>query len=184
MLKIARERDAYQARREARRDGHRFGRPCHHRLSRLGDFRRSAVAVAVMRRIREDLDIGNHYQSMTLDQIAAFGARHVLPLAADCCVLFMWATWPLIALGSIADIIRAWGFEPKTAGFVWVKTVNSGDGLRWGNGYWTRSNSEPCLLATRGAPQRIALDVHQVVMAPVGAHSLSPTRFTRGSSGC
>jgi N6-adenosine-specific RNA methylase IME4 len=41
-------------------------------------------------------------------------------------------------------------------------------------GYWTRSNAELCLLATKGAPSRLAADVHQVVMAPVGEHSVKP----------
>ena len=40
-----------------------------------------------------------------------------------------------------------------------------------GMGYHTRANTEPCLLATRGNPPRLADDVHQVIMAPVGEHS-------------
>jgi hypothetical protein len=31
------------------------------------------------------------------------------------------------------------------------------------------ANTEVCLLATRGSPMRLAKDVHQVVIAPVGA---------------
>jgi N6-adenosine-specific RNA methylase IME4 len=60
-----------------------------------------------------------------------------------------------------------------------VKQNPSGEGLHWGNGYWTRSNSEPCLLATRGTPQRLAMDVHQVVLAPVGEHSKKPEEVRR-----
>ena len=41
-------------------------------------------------------------------------------------------------------------------------------------GYYTRSNSEVCLLALKGSPLRLARDVHQVVMAPVGEHSAKP----------
>jgi N6-adenosine-specific RNA methylase IME4 len=41
-------------------------------------------------------------------------------------------------------------------------------------GYWTRANTEPCLLATRGSPKRQAKDVHQVIMSPVGPHSRKP----------
>ena len=43
-----------------------------------------------------------------------------------------------------------------------------------GMGYYTRANSEPCLLATRGSPLRLAFDVPQVILAPVGAHSAKP----------
>ena len=41
-------------------------------------------------------------------------------------------------------------------------------------GYWTRANTEFCLLATKGAPLRLAEDIHQVVLAPVGEHSAKP----------
>jgi N6-adenosine-specific RNA methylase IME4 len=55
-----------------------------------------------------------------------------------------------------------------------VKQNKSGEGLFSGMGYWTRSNSEICILATRGAPKRLATDVHQIIMAPVGEHSRKP----------
>ena len=32
----------------------------------------------------------------------------------------------------------------------------------------------PCLLATRGSPRRLSADIHQVIVAPVGAHSEKP----------
>ena len=38
-----------------------------------------------------------------------------------------------------------------------------------GLGYWTCA-----MLATRGSPQRMAMDVHQIVVASVGAHSAKP----------
>ena len=31
-----------------------------------------------------------------------------------------------------------------------------------------------CFIATKGSPLRLAFDVHQVVMAPVGEHSKKP----------
>jgi MT-A70 len=46
-------------------------------------------------------------------------------------------------------------------------------------GYWTRSNTEACLFATKGAPMRLATDVHQVVLAPVGEHSAKPEEVRR-----
>jgi N6-adenosine-specific RNA methylase IME4 len=54
-----------------------------------------------------------------------------------------------------------------------------GDGLHWGTGCHTRANTEPCLLALRGSPLRLAKDVHQVVVAPVGAHSAKPEEVAR-----
>jgi N6-adenosine-specific RNA methylase IME4 len=84
----------------------------------------------------------------------------------------LWATMPKLL--AAFEVIAAWGFTYKTCGFVWVKQTAGGDGLHTGMGYWTRSNSEVCLLATKGKPVRIAEDVHQVVLAPVGAHSAKP----------
>ena len=46
--------------------------------------------------------------------------------AAKDCVLFMWATDPL--LPKALKLIKAWGFTYKTVGFYWAKTnkrVNS-----------------------------------------------------------
>ena len=41
-------------------------------------------------------------------------------------------------------------------------------------GYWTRSNAEICLLATKGNIKRQASNVHQVIMQPVETHSKKP----------
>ena len=77
------------------------------------------------------------------------------------------------------EVIKAWGFEYKTAGFTWVKQNKSGEGLFTGMGYWTRSNAEICLFATRGSPQRMAKDVSQVILSRVGEHSAKPQEARR-----
>ena len=43
-----------------------------------------------------------------------------------------------------------------------------------GMGYWTRANTEPCLLATRGKPKRLNADVRQGIIAPRREHSRKP----------
>jgi N6-adenosine-specific RNA methylase IME4 len=111
-----------------------------------------------------------YYDTQRLDDIAAM-APHVMALAADDCALFLWAVMP--ELSGALDVIRSWGFEYKTAAFVWIKT-NADGSPATGMGYWTRANAEVCLLATRGSPHRIAKNVHQVVMAPRGEHSAKP----------
>jgi N6-adenosine-specific RNA methylase IME4 len=118
-------------------------------------------------RIRSCAD--HHYDLRTLDEIRALP---VAPLAADDSVLILWATWP--RLPDALEVIRAWNFIYKTCAFVWVKQNADSDGLHTGMGYWTRSNSEVCLLATKGSPLRLVADVHQVVLAPVGEHSAKP----------
>lgn len=115
-----------------------------------------------------------HYETMTEEQLSAMP---VSDLAADDCVLFLWATWP--CLQTAERVLAAWGFEYKTCGFVWVK----GDELplfpddrrpHMGLGYWARLSSEPCLLATRGKPKRQDASVHQVIWEPRREHSRKP----------
>jgi N6-adenosine-specific RNA methylase IME4 len=43
-----------------------------------------------------------------------------------------------------------------------------------GLGYWTRANSEVCLLATRGKPKRLNADVRQAIVEPRRQHSRKP----------
>lgn len=113
----------------------------------------------------------NHYGTSSIAQIADLP---VAPLAADDCALLLWCTWPHIARGTHVEIIKAWGFRPSTAAFVWVKQTAGADRLHTGMGYWTRSNSEVCLLALKGSPVRLATDVHEIVQAPVAEHSAKP----------
>lgn len=112
----------------------------------------------------------NYYKTETLEQLAA----HPVEKLAECdCVLLMWCVWP--ELPGALEIINAWGFEYKTCGFLWEKTVSlKNEDPFTGMGYWTRANSEACLLATRGKPERMERTVHQVVRAPVGEHSAKP----------
>lgn len=96
----------------------------------------------------------------------------VYKLAAKDAVLFLWATFPLLL--NALEVIEAWGFEYKTIGFLWVKTNRNRFTLFWGMGNWSRSNSEPCLLATRGNPKRISAGVHSVVVRQRMQHSNKP----------
>lgn len=98
-------------------------------------------------------------------------------IAGPDCALFLWIVWP--SLPDALEIMRAWGFEYKTCGFCWVK----GNSLslfpddfkdKMGMGYWTRANSEVCLLGTRGKPKRLNADVRQVIQAPLREHSRKP----------
>lgn len=100
-------------------------------------------------------------------------------LAADDCVLFLWTCWPVLQWS--LRTIEAWGFEYKTCGFCWVKArANQIEMFQeeidphMTLGYWTRSNSEVCLLATKGKPKRIAADVKQAIIEPRREHSRKP----------
>ena len=118
----------------------------------------------------------SNYPTMKCDEICALPVGN---LAADDCVLFLWTCWP--TLEDSLEVIHAWGFKYKTCGFMWAKAharqlemfQDHIDGWM-GLGYWTRSNSEVCLLATRGNPKRVAADVKQVVIEPAREHSRKP----------
>jgi len=114
-----------------------------------------------------------HYETMTLDEMKDSALLPVERLAADNCALFMWAVMPQIP--EALELITAWGFTYKTCAFTWVKrNAGPAGGFATGMGYWTRSNAELCLLATKGSPKRIHRDVQQLIVAPRGEHSVKP----------
>lgn len=123
-----------------------------------------------------------HYDCLSLADIKAFP---VASWAASNAVLLLWATDPL--LPRALEVIDAWGFTYKTVGFYWVKLNKSVEGRlsrEWpllserdfftGLGFWTRANPEPCLLATRGQPKRLAGDIPKLLIAPRREHSRKP----------
>jgi len=93
-------------------------------------------------------------------------------ISDESCILFLWATFPL--LQEALDTIKAWGFKYKTIGFNWIKKNKKSDSLFWGMGNFTRSNSEICLIGTKGKPNREAANVHSVLMSPIEQHSKKP----------
>ncbi len=68
----------------------------------------------------------DHYRTMTLADICNLPINGGGGIAADDCVLFMWATYPMMA--EALKVIEAWGFTYKTIGFQWVKLNRSGNG--------------------------------------------------------
>lgn len=115
-----------------------------------------------------------HYDVM---DVKAMVRLPVSDLAAKDCVLFCWVTWP--HLKSAIWLISAWGFTYKTCAFDWMKAdpycLFADDTTPdMGMGYWTRSNTEPCLLATIGKPKRLDAGVRQGIIAPRREHSRKP----------
>lgn len=111
----------------------------------------------------------SHYDCLNLD---ALKALPIVNSAATDCALFLWVTDPMLESG--LELIRAWGFTYKTVAFYWVKLNKNGGGFFTGMGYWTRSNPEQCLMATRGRPQRIHRGVPKLIVAPRREHSRKP----------
>ena len=98
-----------------------------------------------------------------------------LPVQDICekdCILFLWVTFPKLLDG--LETMKQWGFIYKTVGFNWIKKNKKADSFFWGLGYWTRSNSELCLIGTKGKPKRKSMGVHQIVYEPIREHSRKP----------
>ncbi len=111
-----------------------------------------------------------HYHTMTKEELQKFPIQNIL---AKNSVLLMWVTAPCLQEG--LELIKNWGFIYKTIGFTWIKRNRKSDSLFWGMGYYTRANTELCLLATKGKPlKRVSRSVHQVVVSPIREHSRKP----------
>lgn len=113
-----------------------------------------------------------HYPTMTIDRLCQLE----IP-AADQAVLFMWCTWPLLIepAAPVHRVIEAWGFKGKTLAWEWVKTTKDGSRPIMGMGHYTRSNVEPCILAFKGKPLKVAdKSIINVIQAPRRRHSRKP----------
>ena len=100
----------------------------------------------------------------------------VKDISTEDCICFMWATFPNIA--EAIKVMEAWGFEYKTAGFVWVKKNKKQDTLFWGMGAYTRANAEVCLLGiSKGTKAKQMVKdhgVHQIIESKIEVHSKKP----------
>ena len=78
-----------------------------------------------------------HYPTSPISEIKTLNVRSIA--AADC-VLFLWATVPM--LEQAFGVMRAWGFEPKSS---FARGKN-----RVGTGNWNRNQHELLLIGTCG----------------------------------
>ena len=111
-----------------------------------------------------------HYRTMDTNSICNLPIKE---LADDNCMLFLWATSPLIP--DALKVMEAWGFKYKTVGFVWAKTTNDGMKIRGdGIGNYTIQNAEFCLIGLKGKYWRNKTGVKQFILSPKKKHSEKP----------
>lgn len=112
----------------------------------------------------------NHYPTSETDDICA---RDVPSIAANDCVLFLWATAPMLL--DALRVVEAWGFEYKTH-MIWAKERS---GAARGTGYWFSGEHELLLVGTRGNVVAPAMGEQwrSVITARVGEHSEKPEVF-------
>lgn len=107
-----------------------------------------------------------HYKTMSIDDIKELP---VSELAAPDCLLWMWATAPM--LPQAIDVMAAWGFRYVSMGGWHKTTVN--DKTAFGTGYVLRSALEPFLIGKIGDP-KTTRSVRNVVVGKVREHSRKP----------
>ena len=107
------------------------------------------------------------YKTLNYDELAS------LPIQAisdDVCVLFQWATIPLLHVG--IKMMSEWGFEYKTS-LIWFKE-NS-----YGLGYWFRGMVEVLLIGTKGKVTPFKSQMPNLISCPIQKHSKKPDRFRK-----
>jgi N6-adenosine-specific RNA methylase IME4 len=119
-----------------------------------------------------------HYDCLSLDEIASLPVREVV---AENALLWLWVPGPFLAVGAHVAVMRAWRFEPTAFGFTWVKLNRNApelfiqrNDLFMGPGLTTRKNCEFVIIGRRGCPERLAKDVHEVILSRVREHSRKP----------
>lgn len=111
----------------------------------------------------------NHYPTSCLDVIKA---RDVPSIAAEDCVLFLWATAPM--LPHALAVMEVWGFDYRSH-LIWKKLNPSGTDFL-GTGYWFRNAHELLLVGVKGKIPAPAMGMQEpsALEFPVGEHSQKP----------
>jgi len=102
---------------------------------------------------------GCKYGVMSTDELKNLPVNNI---AEKDSIMFMWVTMPKLVEGTCMEVMRAWGFTPKTCAFNWVKYHKNLKPFM-GMGRWTRANSELCILGTKGKPKRLSAGVRQLI---------------------
>ncbi|GAH03500.1 unnamed protein product [marine sediment metagenome] len=117
------------------------------------------------------------YPTMSDAEIIALPVKRIVD---DNALLFLWVIDSRIPL--IEKIMKAWGFNYVTVGFVWHKTRRDGTGSNANMTQYTRKSCEFCFIGRRGkgmAKQRILDQFHQMIPLAKTVHSEKPKVIRR-----
>ncbi len=117
-----------------------------------------------------------HYACMTTAQLQALP---VGALADKTCLLFMWATSPL--LPEAIKLMEAWKFNYKTVFKCWTKRCKNGE-PSFGPGWFSRPSVELLLVATKGTgwtAYKTTNSERQEFASVPGKHSEKPEEIRR-----
>ena len=110
-----------------------------------------------------------HYRTLNLQSIKDFPLLRL----ADDAVLIMWRVASMVE--EAYEVVRAWGFMPKSE-LVWVKKTVTGKPF-FGMGRIVRGSHETAIVATRGKYKPKSHSIRTVFEAPIGKHSKKPDEF-------
>jgi N6-adenosine-specific RNA methylase IME4 len=113
-----------------------------------------------------DRAAANHYPTSVLPVITA---RNVPSISSPDCVLFLWATIPMLPHALV--VMGAWGFD-YASNYCWGKD-------HFGTGFWSREKHELLLIGKRGKVPCPAPGTQwdSFILAPRGKHSEKPECF-------
>lgn len=98
-------------------------------------------------------------------------------LASRHCACLMWT--PDTFIKDAAALMKAWGFEYKRIGFVWVKTTKDGSRNLMTLGRYTRSNAEFVLLGVKGTPKVKSHSINQIYASPPIKNHVKPDEIRK-----
>lgn len=112
-----------------------------------------------------------HYPTMSLKELKELPIADIADRNA---LLFLWVYTPSIP--QALEVMQAWGFTYKTIGFNWVKTSkHNSENLPLGCGFYTRKQTELCLIGRRGKSlKRLRRNIGEVILQPRRQHSRKP----------
>lgn len=107
----------------------------------------------------------SHYPTMTVSEMKKLNVKDIAD--PEGCLLFMWTSSP--HLDQAIDLMKAWGFDYATIGFIWDKQ-------RLNPGYYTLSQCEICIIGklNRIPTPRGARNIQQLVSIKRTRHSQKP----------
>jgi N6-adenosine-specific RNA methylase IME4 len=115
--------------------------------------------------------VSSHYSTMNIEDIKNLPVKEISDKKS---ILFLWVTFPRLEQG--LEVIKAWGFQYYGLGFDWIKLSKNGR-PSWGMGYYTRQNTEICLIGVKAKSDRfkpLVRNVSSVVLSERLRHSEKP----------
>ncbi len=115
--------------------------------------------------------VTRHYSTMKKEEIINMKDT-IKAISDENCIIFLWVTFPCLNEG--LQVMKEWGFKYKTCGFNWIKRNKKSDTWFFGLGFWTRANSEICLIGIKGKIERKSSKVSQIIDTHIEEHSKKP----------